>query len=135
MTPSKLVAVDLAANAIAVATQQQGSRSIVFEFGETHHLQYSDNSFDIVLIQSIIHHDDVPSDIIREAFRLAPEILIHEPNGNNFGLKLIEQMPPYHRQHRERSYSFRQMNNWIENAGRHITSYRFAGFVPMFCPD
>ena len=133
--PGKLVGVDLAASAIEVANLRKGTRSVQFEVGDVHHLPYSDNSFDIALIQSILHHDDMPLSTIREAFRLAPEILIHEPNGNNFGLKIIEKLSPYHRAHHERSYSFSQMREWVQQAGGTITQVQFAGFVPMFCPD
>jgi hypothetical protein len=66
--------------------------------------------------------------------RLAPEILIHEPNGNNLGLKIIERTSPYHREHNEKSYSSRQMARWIREAGGEVVYQRFAGFVPMFCP-
>ena len=86
-------------------------------------------------MQSILHHDDDPADIIREAFRLAPVILIHEPNGNNFGLKIIEKTSRYHREHGEKSYRSRQIARWIQQAGGEIQWRRFAGFVPMFCPD
>jgi hypothetical protein len=73
--------------------------------------------------------------MIREAFRLAPEVLIHEPNGNNFGLKIIEKTSRYHREHHEKSYSSRRLRRWVEEAGGEVVSQRFAGFVPMFCPD
>ena len=69
------------------------------------------------------------------SFRLAPLILIHEPNGNNFGLKIIEKTSPYHREHGEKSYRSRQITRWIRQAGGQIQWQRFAGFVPMFCPD
>ncbi len=87
------------------------------------------------MIQSILHHDDHLEDIIREAFRLAPAILIHEPNGNNLGLKVIEKLSPYHRAHREKSYTSIQFNRWIQVNGGELFYRKFAGFVPMFCPD
>jgi hypothetical protein len=49
-----------------------------------------------------LHHDDDPQDMIREAFRLAPEILIHGRNADNLSLKIIEKTSSYHRQHREK---------------------------------
>lgn len=133
--PRELVGVDAAAKAIELADKKKGDRPIRFQVGDAHHLPFPDNSFDLVLIQSILHHDDDPGDIIREAFRVAPEILIHEPNGNNLGLKMIEKVSRYHREHGERSYSSRLMARWIDEAGARVTYRRFAGFVPMFCSD
>jgi SAM-dependent methyltransferase len=133
--PRKLIGVDVAAKAIEVANANKQDRAMEFHVGDAHSLPYPDNSFDMVLVQSILHHDDNPLELIREAFRLAPEILIHEPNGNNPGLKIIEKLSRYHREHHEKSYSSRRLNYWIEEAGGYVLRSRFAGFVPMFCPD
>lgn len=133
--PASMVGVDGAEKAIAIGNHKKGARPIQFEVGDAHHLPYPDNSFDLVLIQSILHHDDDPLHMIREAFRLAPEILIHEPNGNNPGVKLIERISKYHREHSEKSYSTAQIARWIGEAGGAVTLRRFGGLVPMFCPD
>jgi SAM-dependent methyltransferase len=133
--PSAMVAVDAAEKAVEIANRKKGSRDITFEVGDAHCLPYPDNSFDLVLIQSILHHDDDPLHMIKEGLRLAPEILIHEPNGNNPGVKLIEKISPYHREHGEKSYSTPQLFKWIEAAGAEVTHCRFGGLVPMFCSD
>jgi len=133
--PRAMTGVDAAAAAIGVASEQKQERPIRFEVGDVHALPYPENSFDVALVQSILHHDDDPADVIREAFRVAPVILIHEPNGNNFGLKIIEKTSRYHREHGERSYTARQLLRWIEEAGGEPQWQRYAGFVPMFCPD
>jgi SAM-dependent methyltransferase len=133
--PKKLTGVDGAGAAIQVANQRKEQRPITFEVADVHKLPYPDNSFDLALVQSVLHHDDNPGDIIREAFRVAPVILIHEPNGNNPGLKLIEKTSRYHREHGEKSYSTGQLVRWIEQAGGVVQTRRYAGFVPMFCPD
>lgn len=98
-------------------------------------LPFPDDSFDIVLIQSIFHHSECPLEIIREGFRVAPQILIHEPNGNNMGLKIIERLSRYHREHGEKSYTSRRLKQLVGKAGGEITREKFAGFVPMFCPN
>lgn len=133
--PRQLIGLDAAEQAIRIANANKQQRPLQFMVGNAHQLPWSDNSFEVVLIQSILHHDDHPLDLIREAFRLAPEILIHEPNGNNVGLKIIEKISPYHREHHEKSYTSLQLNRWIKQAGGKITYRRFAGFVPMFCSD
>ncbi len=133
--PRQLTGVDAAEAAIQIARQQKEERPIGFEVGDAHKIPFPDNSFDVALVQSILHHDDNPADIIREAFRLAPTILLHEPNGNNFGLKIIEKVSRYHREHGEKSYSSRKIARWIRQSGGQIRWRRFAGFVPMFSPD
>lgn len=133
--PKTMIAVDAAIAAVRVADKNRETRAIRFMVGDAHRLPFPDDAFDLVLIQSILHHDDDPLGIIREGFRLAPNILIHEPNGNNPGLKVIERLSPYHRKHGEKSYTSRQLVRWVEQAGGVVLEQRFAGFVPMFCSD
>ncbi len=133
--PRTLFGVDAAYQALEVADAHRAARPICFAAGDAYGLPFCDNSFDLVVLQSILHHLDDPLSTIREAFRLAPQILIHEPNGNNLGLKVIEKVSRYHREHGEKSYAYRKMVQWIEEAGGHIVTRGFGGFVPMFCPD
>ena len=133
--PASLTGTDAARAAVSVAAGRTGQCPLRFLVANAHTLPFGDNSFDLALIQSILHHDDRPADLVREAFRVAPVILIHEPNGNNFGLKLIEKLSRYHREHGERSYTPRRIRNWVRDAGGEILWEKFAGFVPMFSPD
>jgi ubiquinone/menaquinone biosynthesis C-methylase UbiE len=133
--PRSLAGVDAAEQAIKVANANKPPRPIEYIVGNAHRLPWPDNSFDVVMIQSILHHDDDPQDMIREAFRLAPEILIHEPNGNNPGLKIFEKTSSYHRQHHEKSYTSFQMNRWIKACGGKVIYRKYAGLVPMFSSD
>jgi ubiquinone/menaquinone biosynthesis C-methylase UbiE len=133
--PRSMIGIDPASSAIDVANRNKHERPIQFQVGDAHALPFADNSFDVALLQSVLHHDTNPPDLIREAFRLAPEIIIHEPNGNNVGLKIIEKISLYHREHHERSYTSRQLRRWVELQGGHVVHQRFAGFVAMFSPD
>ena len=133
--PRAMVAVDAAGQAVAVAKRNRATQPVEFAIADVHRLPFPDDCFDVALVQSILHHDDDPCDVLREAFRLAPEIVIHEPNGNNLGLKVIERTSRYHRQHGEKSYRPRRMARWVRQAGGEVVALRFAGFVPMFCPD
>jgi SAM-dependent methyltransferase len=133
--PASLVAADAAATAVQVAMRNSASRPIRFLAGDAHRLPFENDSFDVVLLQSVLHHDDDPFHMIREALRIAPRILIHEPNGDNPGLKVIEKTSRYHIEHNEKSYGTRQMRRWIQAAGASVVYQRVAGFVPMFCPD
>ena len=133
--PLAMTGVVAACRAVQVANVNRQNRPIQFVVGDVHALPWPDNSFDVALVQSVLHHDDNPVGIIREAFRLAPEILIHEPNGNNLGLKIIERLSRYHREHREKSYTSLRLKRWVKDAGGQVIYQKFAGFVPMFCPD
>src|SRR4051794_3944604 len=132
---TRLVATDGAPNAVSVAAERRGKRPVSLLVSDAHALPFPDNSFDVVLVQSVLHHDDRPFHMIKEAFRVAPRVLIHEPNGNNLGLKVIEKVSPYHRDHGEKSYTSLQMKRWIREAGGRLAYQKFAGFVPMFCSD
>ncbi len=132
---ARFVAGDAASNAVILAAGRRGRRPISFLVNDAHALPFPDDSFDVVLVQSVLHHDERPLHMIQEAFRVAPRILIHEPNGNNPGLKVIEKVSPYHKEHGEKSYSSLQMKRWIRQAGGKVVYQKFAGFVPMFCSD
>jgi SAM-dependent methyltransferase len=133
--PRRMLGMDAAGAAVAQARQACTDERIEFAVGDVHRLPFPDDSFDVALLQSILHHDDDPGDVIREAFRVARTVVIHEPNGNNLGLKIIERTSSYHREHGEKSYRPAQMARWIRAAGAEVRLLRFAGFVPMFCPD
>jgi ubiquinone/menaquinone biosynthesis C-methylase UbiE len=123
--PRSMAGVDAAVKAINIANTHKANRQIHFYVGDAHHLPWKDNSFDLVIVQSILHHDNYPEDMIREAFRLAPKVLIHEPNGNNLGLKIIEKTSRYHREHEEKSYTSHQLKKWITDAGGIPTKIKF----------
>ena len=133
--PRSMVGLDPASHAIAVANTNKGNRSVPFLIGDAHQLLFPDDSFDLALLQGILHHDDNPQNTIREAFRVAAEILVLEPNGNNPGLKMIEKTSRYHREHNEKSFTSKRLRRWIEESGGAVAYQRFAGFVPMFCPS
>ncbi len=133
--PRRLIAADAAASAVAVAARNSDSRSICFLVGDAHHLPFGNDSFDMVLLQSVLHHDDDPFQMIQEAFRVAPRVIIHEPNGGSPGLKVLEKTLSYHRAHNEKSYSSGQMKRWIQAAGASVVYEKKGGFVMMFCPD
>ena len=133
--PRSITAVDAAPRALGVARQAAEKRAIAFTAADAACLPYRDDSFDVVLLQSILHHAADPATLVREAFRVAPRVVIHDPNGNNLGLKIIEKTSRYHIEHNEKSYRPRRLRKWVREAGGVVTGAGFAGFVPMFCPD
>jgi ubiquinone/menaquinone biosynthesis C-methylase UbiE len=133
--PSRMAGVDPAPNAIKVADSKRGERPIEFRVLTDNHVPFENGSFDVAIIQGVLHHADDPPAIIKEALRVAREVVILEPNGLNPGLKVLEKASTYHREHNERSYSRRRLRGWVENAGGHVAEEKFAVFVPIFSPD
>jgi SAM-dependent methyltransferase len=132
--PCGLVALDAAETAVRIAASKIGERPVRFLVADAHRLPFRDDAFDVVLLQSILHHADAPQQLVREALRVASRVVVHEPNGNNLGLKVIERVSKYHLEHREKSYTPRSVRRWFSAAGGTVVSCQFAGFVPMFCP-
>ncbi len=89
----------------------------------------------MAVIQGALHHADDPQATIREGLRVARELVVLEPNGLNPGLKLLEKVSKYHREHNERSYSRRRLRGWAEAAGGRVVEEKFGVFVPIFSPD
>jgi SAM-dependent methyltransferase len=133
--PARLAGVDPAENAIKVANSKRGERPIEFRVLDGHRVPYDDASFDVAIIQGVLHHADEPQATIREGLRVARELVILEPNGLNPGLKLLEKVSKYHREHNERSYSRRRLRGWVEAAGGRVAVEKFGVFVPIFSPD
>jgi len=133
--PIRITALDAAPEALKVAEKAAGKTPITFIVADGVHLPYRDDSFDVVLLQSILHHAADPATIVQESFRVAPRVVIHDPNGNNLGLKLIEKTSRYHIDHNERSYRPHLLRKWVKDAGGVVIADGFSGFVPMFCPD
>jgi ubiquinone/menaquinone biosynthesis C-methylase UbiE len=130
-----LCGVDPAQEAVTIANQKHGhAPNIKFETQDAYQLPYNDNSFDIAYVRGVLHHVDDAREILREAFRVAPTVVVIEPNGFNPVLKLIEKVSPYHKQHQEKSYSPALLDKWCEELGAQITKKQFAGLVPFFCP-
>lgn len=133
--PARMAGVDPAPNAIKVADRNRGERPIDFRVLDGKRVPFDDGSFDVAIVQGVLHHADDPQSTIREALRVAREVVILEPNGLNPGLKVLEKVSRYHREHHERSYTRRRLRSWVEAAGGRVTEERFAVFVPIFSPD
>jgi ubiquinone/menaquinone biosynthesis C-methylase UbiE len=133
--PTSIIGIDPSANAINSAIAKQDDREIEFHVGDGHSLPFEDKSFDLVLIQAVLHHDNDPADVVREACRLAHEVVILEPNGYNPALKVIEKVSPYHRQHKEKSYAPRAVDAWVAAAGGRVVVRKYSNLVPVFAPD
>jgi SAM-dependent methyltransferase len=128
-------ALDPALKALRAGAAKSQGRPILFIAADGHHLPYADDTFDVAILQAILHHDSDPQATIRESLRVAREILVLEPNGFSPILKVMEKVSHYHRAHEERSYTAARLSRWVEAAGGHVIDGRFGVAVPMFCPD
>jgi SAM-dependent methyltransferase len=133
--PASIYAFDPAANAIEVARRRSGRRPITFEVSSAYKIPCADNSFDIAHLRGVLHHMDRPFDALRESLRVASTIVVLEPNGYNVGLKLIEKLSRYHREHDEKSYPPYRLERWARELGARVELRDWVCLVPYFCPD
>jgi SAM-dependent methyltransferase len=131
----EVAGIDPAADAVRVARERAEASEISFAVAGAYELPYPDGAFDVAQLRGVLHHLDRPRDALREALRVAPEVVVIEPNGYNLGLKLLERVSSYHREHGERSYMPRTLDRWVQELGARVAQRTFAGFVPMFSPE
>ncbi len=98
-------------------------------------LPFQAKSFDLAIMRGVLHHMDNPRQAIKEALRVADVVWVIEPNGYNPGLKFLEKFSSYHIEHGEKSYAPHTLDQWVGQLGGTVTYRKWAGFVPMFCPD
>lgn len=91
--------------------------------------------FDVAIVRGVLHHlYDAPK-AIQTISKIAPTVIVVEPNGYNPILKLIEKFSSYHVQHEEKSYPPTKLAAWFKkNDGKIVKSF-YCGLVPFFCPD
>jgi ubiquinone/menaquinone biosynthesis C-methylase UbiE len=133
--PATMRGIDPAHEAVQVARRKKGDRPIRFDVQGADALPYEADSFDLVHVRGVLHHTDRPVDTLREAIRVAPTVIVIEPNGYNPVLKLLERFSRYHIEHRERSFAPVVLKRWVHGVGGTVRSFRYAGLVPFFCPD
>jgi SAM-dependent methyltransferase len=127
--------IDHAERAVELGRARAGSRAVTFAAGSAESLPLGDDSFDIAHLRGVLHHLDNPVHALREAMRVAPVVVITEPNGYNPVLKLLERVSPYHIEHEERSFFPATLQSWARKLGGAVRSSQFVGLVPFFCPD
>ncbi len=130
----QITGIDLSSKAISAAIARAPNRDVNFQVCSGSDLPFERDSFDVVQFRGVLHHMDHPDLAIADALRVARRVLIVEPNGWNPGLKIIEKLSPYHREHNEQSFSSTRINHWVKSQGGRVVWKKWAGFVPFFCP-
>lgn len=126
---------DAAASAVQIA--QQKYPDVKFEtvsILDDKALPIADKKYDVAVIRGVLHHLSDQQKAIENAFKLADNLIIMEPNGNNPILKLIERTSQYHIEHEEQSFFQWQLKRWIRNAGGKVDTWSYVGYVPFFFP-
>lgn len=133
--PRSMVSIDLAESALAAARSRAGDRNVTFQVGNATALDFPDDSFDVAWCCAVLHHIGDPALAVREALRVARQVVVLEPNGYSPILKILEKRSKYHIEHHEQSYRHSTMRGWVRDAGGEVKRSVFVGLVPMFCPD
>jgi ubiquinone/menaquinone biosynthesis C-methylase UbiE len=132
--PASAYAFDPAAAAIEAARRSAGGRPIRFGVHDARDVPLPDDAFDFAILRGVLHHAENPPAVLREAFRLARNLVVLEPNGYNPALKVIERLSPYHRRHRERSFAPKTVERWTRKLNGRVLAKSYIGLVPFFCP-
>jgi ubiquinone/menaquinone biosynthesis C-methylase UbiE len=126
-----VMGVDPADRAVEMAKALNAGRLIDYAVGTAEHLEMESNSFDVAVLRAVIHHTESPVQALREALRVAPKVIVSEPNGNNPIVKWLERNSKYHIDHNERSYTSNQFKAWAGEIGAVTTAESWKIFVPM----
>jgi SAM-dependent methyltransferase len=127
--------IDPAEQALKVAKAKADGQPVGFATSSAYALPFPDDSFDVAVLRGVLHHMGTPIEALREGLRVAPRLVVVEPNGYNPALKLLEKYSTYHVEHGEKSYPPRRLDRWVAEVGGRVDKRTWAGFVPMFCPD
>jgi len=130
----KVIGTDPATNAIAIAKKKYSD----IEFFDSNIYKTEDfigKQFDLAIYRGVIHHLSEQELAIKNTFAFANSLIILEPNGNNFVLKLIEKNSKYHIEHQEQSFSTKQLSRWCKNSGWKIEQIKYISFIPFFFPE
>lgn len=134
--PARVHGLDPSGGAVDVARAKEGSDGQVsFEVASAEALPHPPDAFDVAVLRGVLHHVDRPFAALAEALRVAPTVVVVEPNGLNPGLKVLERYSRYHLEHEERSYLPWRLDRWVAALGARPVLRQWVGFVPMFSPD
>jgi len=87
--------------------------------------------------RGVIHHLDEKefNSFFEQIKNVKVPILITEPNGLNFYLKINEKFSKYHILHKEKSYTHYFLRKEFFKSGYKEDRFCFMNTTPFFCPD
>jgi 2-polyprenyl-3-methyl-5-hydroxy-6-metoxy-1,4-benzoquinol methylase len=140
LNPEYIWAIDPAEEAIKKAKINHSDNRINYLISSLNNLNEILNKFhdcDIIILRGVIHHLDEKEltffyEIIK-SFKVP--ILITEPNGLNFYLKINEKFSKYHILHKEKSYTHYFLRRKFRQSGYKEDRLCFMNTTPFFCPD
>lgn len=134
--PKKLYGIDSSKQAVKIAKKfYDRFKNLKFFYADVYHLPKKFSGFGLAIVRGVVHHMSYPEKGIQSIGKIASEILILEPNGYNPLLKIIEKISPYHRFHKEKSYTPKKIRQWLAKAGFTVSSQTYISIVPFFFPD
>ena len=133
---SSVLGIDPSSPAIAVAVKKWSTiKNLKFEDTDLSSLVEQERFFDVAVIRGVLHHAENPDEILRLASLICTRVIVLEPNGLNFVLKVIEKTSRYHIEHGERSFSRWKITRWANLAGFTRVRMDVGVLVPFFCPS
>jgi len=137
----RVLGIDPAAVAVQAATEKARAAAlggvVQFEVGNLYELEphVVNGGFDCVVLRGVLHHLPDAQGALTALAKVAPTMLVLEPNGLNPVLKVLEAVSAYHVAHEERSFTPGQLRRWLEDSGFRVTTSTLLNLVPMFCPN
>jgi SAM-dependent methyltransferase len=135
--PAQVCGVDPAANAIDLARSRiplQLSGVVSFNVGDIYKIETEVKPGAVAVLRGVLHHLDKPRDAIAALGKKFTSVISLEPNGFNPGMKIIEKVSKYHREHDEKSYWPPSLNHWFREQGFEVAFQKFFCTVPYFFP-
>lgn len=127
--PEELVAIDPARAAVECAEKNHPDPRITWQYASCYEIPYPDDRFDVSVLMGVLHHVGDPAAALREALRVAPRVVVVEPNGYNPGLKLVNAFVPSARHFGEKAYLPRHLRAWVKAGGGRIVRSEYGRLV------
>ncbi|MBI2362127.1 MAG: methyltransferase domain-containing protein [Elusimicrobia bacterium] len=129
VSPDEIVAIDPARAAVESAEKRITDPRITWQYASCYQIPYPDDRFDVALLMGVLHHVGDPAAAIAEALRVAPRVVVVEPNGYNPGLMLVNEFVPSARHFGEKAYWPRSLRAWVRAGGGRIVRSEYGRLV------
>lgn len=127
--------IDYSVSAVEKANASRTSGSVSFRACDITKLNYtSDQCWDGAFVIGFLHHvKSHARDIVRQLAKVAPRVVVADPNGDNILRKALEFLPNY-RKAGEQSFRLKQLKGIFSSAGYELVSQDLVCIMPSFTP-